>query len=311
MMMKSYNKKVLTQLLLRCTILAIVVTASLILVEACSAAAVAAAADGNCAAVDDAATPDKQLMNEDNNENNNDEAEVWCDECDADALYEELDCKDFDSIEKPVPTLEEYMILRRTYEDVVGKEKSTISPVSEEHGFLIPYRAGQAEGTKGRGIFAVEFIPKGTPVLNFRQEATFYDGKSVRQFLSKIPSTLACDYLSWSYTRWDYHYKGYTQTVDLDDSTLCNDSIQEDTQNIGCDVQASLWHEGGSSDENKEACEKHYYAIQDIQPGEELLCLYSTFVGDAYGSGEGTVEDENVGATALGLGWNNANPNYF
>jgi len=55
--------------------------------------------------------------------------------------------------------------------------------------------------------------------------------------------------------------------------------------------------------DDKEACEKHSYAIQDIHPGDELLCKYSNFVGDAYGSGDGTVEDENVGATELGLGW--------
>ena len=297
-MMKSYNNFVLTQLLLRCTILAIVVTVSLVLVEACSAANTNVQDDkmkGNCSAVN-AATPDN-LKGKDTNENND---KVWCDECDHNELYDELECADFESIEKPVPTLEDYMIMRRTYENVVGKEKSTISPVSEENCFMIPYRAGQADGNKGRGIFAIEFIPKRTPVFTSRQVATFYDGKSVRKFLSKIPRTLACDYLYWSYTAWDYQYKGYTQSVDLDDSALCNDSINGETQNVGCDVEASQRHEGIGND--KEACQKYSYAIKDIQPGDELLCMYSSFVGNAHG-GECSEEDENVGATELGLGW--------
>jgi len=294
-MKKSYNNVVLTQPLSRCIILAIVVTVSLGLVEACSADN---NMNGNCAAVD-AATPDN-LTIDDKNENN-DEI-IWCDECNHDELYDTLECADFESIEKPVPTLEDYMIMRRTYEEVVGKEKSTISPLSEENCFMIPYRAGQADGNKGRGIFAIDFIPKGTLVFTYRQVATFYDGTSVRKFLSKIPRTLACDYLYWSYTVWDYNYEGYTQSVDLDDSALCNDSIHGETQNVGCDVEASQRQEGIDGDD-KEACEKHSYAIQDIHPGDELLCKYSNFVGDAYGSGDGTVEDENVGATELGLGW--------
>mmetsp|Transcript_11228 Transcript_11228/g.12716 ORF Transcript_11228/g.12716 Transcript_11228/m.12716 type:complete len:361 (-) Transcript_11228:26-1108(-) len=255
--------------------------------------------NGNCSAVN--VTTLDNVTSEDKNKNND---EVWCDECDSNELYDELVCADFESIEKPVPTLEDYMIMRRTYEDVVGKEKSTISPLSEENCFMIPYRAGQADGNKGRGIFAIDFIPKGTPVFSSRQVATFYDGKSVRTFLSKIPRTLACDYLYWVYTVWDYQYKGYKQSVDLDDGSLCNDSINEETTNVGCDVEASQRHEGSGND--KEDCQKYWYAIKDIQPGDELLCMYSSFVGNAYG-GEHSEENENVGATELGLGWSDDN----
>mmetsp|Transcript_10023 Transcript_10023/g.21148 ORF Transcript_10023/g.21148 Transcript_10023/m.21148 type:complete len:260 (-) Transcript_10023:360-1139(-) len=207
--------------------------------------------------------------------------EVWCEDCDWDGLATKLECDGIHN--RSVPTTDEYMTMRRAYVEVVGESDSTISPLTEDDGFMVPHRAGQA-GEKGRGIFATEFIAKGTPVLNFRQVATFEDGASIRRFLSKIPRLLACDYLYWAYTEWDEQAQRHFQSVDLDDSALCNDGRNKEDQNLGCDPEGSLSH-------GDVGCNKYSYATKDIQPGDELMCLYS-----AFSSG---VE----GANTLGLGW--------
>ena len=285
----SPNKKIysmLLLLLLYCSFVSCVVIATTASVDDCSTSAAACTAsnddDTNDACCSTAATSgeDSLITSTDNaatEEHNEEEAEEgWCINCDWDELYHKLKCLAFVGKEKPVPTLDDYRMMRRIYEEVVGKYQSTILS-HEDDGFLVPHRAGQCTDNpaKGRGIFATEFIPEGTQVFKSNHVAVFYSAGSARMFLSQLPSTLACDCLFWWYNEWSDIYEQYIQSVDLDDSALCNDSDNSNQQNIGLSG----------------------VAIKDIHPGDELVCLYSTFVGD----------DENIGATEFGLGWKGGN----
>jgi hypothetical protein len=58
-------------------------------------------------------------------------------------------------------------------------------------------------------------------------------------------------------------------SVDLDEGCFCNDGGGDDEANTGCDEEAARDVEGG--------CRENYFAMSDIQAGEELLCSYSQF----------------------------------
>ena len=178
-------------------------------------------------------------------------------------------------------------MMRRIYEEVVGKDQSTILS-HEDDGFLVPHRAGQCTDNpaKGRGIFATEFIPEGTQVLKNNHVATFFNASSARMFLSQLPPTLACDCLFWWYNEWHDGYEQYIQSIELDDSTLCNEADNSNQQNI------DAWSR---------------VAIKDIHPGDELICRYDihTLVGD-----DENIGDENIGSTEFGLGWKGGNDGY-
>ena len=57
--------------------------------------------------------------------------------------------------------------------------------------------------------------------------------------------------------------------MDLDEGCFCNDGGGDDEANTGCDEEAARDVEGG--------CRENYFAMSDIQAGEELLCSYSQF----------------------------------
>lgn len=191
----------------------------------------------------------------------------WCDGCDHDDLHRALGCVE-NNPGRPVPSLRDYMIMRRAYERVVG-EDSTISPVVAEDAFLVPHYAGVAPG-KGRGIFAKEFVPEGTPLFNARQSATFYSGDDFRKFLGLIPKESGCDILYWAYGEWENEERTEASvSVELDDTALCNDANTEHEYNAG--------PYAGCGDIDIADCGGIAYARRDIQPGEEILCSYKTF----------------------------------
>mmetsp|Transcript_10969 Transcript_10969/g.16600 ORF Transcript_10969/g.16600 Transcript_10969/m.16600 type:complete len:283 (-) Transcript_10969:210-1058(-) len=196
------------------------------------------------------------------------EDEEWCNECDWEEVIEALGCTGI--VHRSVPTDEEFMVMRRAYESAVGAEDSTISPVVGGHSFLVPHRAGPAEGGKGRGIFAAAPIARGEAVWTWRHMAVFYDVYQFREFLGSIPKDNACDVLYWAYPHKDDD-DGATPrvSVELDHTALCNDADTEGEKNVGRDpeVEAKL-----GNDEYEGA-----FAMRDIEEGEELLCRYADF----------------------------------
>lgn len=65
-----------------------------------------------------------------------------------------------------------------------------------------------------------------------------------------------------------------TICVDLDPGSLINDG--EDEGNVGCDEEAAEFLPHG--------CFLNYFALRDIEPGEELLAIYDDFAVDDWSS---------------------------
>lgn len=57
-------------------------------------------------------------------------------------------------------------------------------------------------------------------------------------------------------------------SVDLDEGSFCNDGGQG--KSVGCDEDLGETVEGG--------CKLNYFALRDIEAGEELFCEYSSFI---------------------------------
>ena len=156
----------------------------------------------------------------------------------------------------PVPTVDDYMDMRRAYVAVVGLEESTIpsNPINEHDGYHVGIAAKQAGPHKGRGVFATEFIPQGTTVWSGTQAASFATIVQFRDFLGELARTgtnpyNACDVLDWAYTEYDDDDEDWTMSVELDPAALCNNAVTPDQVNLGCDETVA----GGA-----QACEEAF-----------------------------------------------------
>lgn len=194
-----------------------------------------------------------------------------------------LQCEALYQSERPVPDEASWKKLREIYVSVVGDDKSTLSlPLSsDEDGFRVKVRADQSPG-RGRGIFAAQFIPKGTVVYSTRQQARFKDGHSFKKLLMSVPVETACDLLAWMTVQNLDSGGGPVIIVELDKGSLVNGGVRaddlyvaqgfqddgEDISNVGCLAESVA--EYGS-------CKLNDFALRDIQDGEELLIDYHEF----------------------------------
>mmetsp|Transcript_55868 Transcript_55868/g.62473 ORF Transcript_55868/g.62473 Transcript_55868/m.62473 type:complete len:227 (+) Transcript_55868:385-1065(+) len=186
---------------------------------------------------------------------------------------------------KLIPTVEDFMAMRRAYVEVVDDvddNHKSIKTAVEQDAFLVGIEAKQAGGKKGRGVFATEFIPKGTLVRTGKQVADFYEMEDFRNFLGKLfphHKYSACDILNWAYAEYkddddeDRTAPRWTLAVDLDHAALINHAQTKEEINLDCGGDVEI-------------------ALQDIQQGEELLCDYNAFE-----------PDNDKGWKALGMGW--------
>lgn len=192
----------------------------------------------------------------------------WCDGCTVDEMWDLLKCDAVYREKRPVPSVDDWMLMRRAYENVVGTKYSSISPLSSKDGFVVSHRAEHVE-KKGRGIFAATSIKRGELVWTGKQTAKFEDATSFRKFIKAIPVSFACDVMQWSYTEYyDNTKQQLLICTDLDDASLCNNSRERVTTNVGCNPNVE-W-------KFPAVCEG-VYALRDIDVGEELLCWYGEF----------------------------------
>jgi hypothetical protein len=144
-------------------------------------------------------------------------------------------------------------------------------PQGNASGFAVQHFVKQIPG-KGRGIFASQFIPKGKLVYSTtKQTARFHNAHHYRTFLTSIPEDLTCDVLMWAYVQdlaMDGEEEKLVISLDMDDGSLCNDG--DSMANIGCDSEAAEFVQYG--------CKLNYFALRDIEAGEELECMYGNFV---------------------------------
>ena len=213
-----------------------------------------------------------------------------------------------------VPTDATFHYLRDTYRAIVGDERSSIhiEPLTtttegesegdkdddddetsnKKHSIGYGGRGGfhvqgEARRTKdhGRGVFAIQNIPKGTLIWDTKYTARFPDAKTYRQFLLSISPDLACEVMPWTYIQKsqptnnqnndgsELKQPSHVISLDTDYGALMNGGIEmedatsnDDYANIGC-----------NKDTNGLCVDGNYYALRDIKPGEELFVNYHSF----------------------------------
>jgi hypothetical protein len=172
---------------------------------------------------------------------------------------------------KPLPTLEEWMFLKKQYRELVDDKAWILdSPVEPTMGFSHgtkdaytntppPYYAGQSSDGKGRGLFASRSITKGELVHDGpRSSVAFPNADSYRRLIINLPRNIACDVTEWAWTQ-RLAYGGEMKIVlDLNIAALMNSSEEP---NIG--------------PVNKYTTKM--YALRDIGEGEEILHDYSVY----------------------------------
>lgn len=98
----------------------------------------------------------------------------------------------------------EWVLMRSAYIAIVGPRKATIK-LHYRSGMKVEYRVGFSPG-RGRGVFSVRDIPKGTLVWTSENTAAFETGVQYRTFLRTLPDFMVCDLLIWCYTSKDKKY---------------------------------------------------------------------------------------------------------
>jgi hypothetical protein len=217
------------------------------------------------------------------------EKQPWLeeDEWTQDEIWWHLDCSRIFEGDRSIHNESTWAMMKGIYQGLVGPELSTINPLTLRNGFSFDVEVKQAEN-KGRGVFAKQKILKGQHVLSTDgQRACFDDGTSYRQFLALLPPDLSCDIMNWAYVTdeskieklgdWDYEDDEDVDPanlglcVELDESALLNSGgwIEGEDANIA-------WSKELSEADGREFG-NDYYALRDIEDGEELLIDYNHF----------------------------------
>mmetsp|Transcript_14069 Transcript_14069/g.21966 ORF Transcript_14069/g.21966 Transcript_14069/m.21966 type:complete len:371 (-) Transcript_14069:83-1195(-) len=195
-------------------------------------------------------------------------------------------------------------------------EDGDSSRYSSKSGVLVPVEIRKSPG-KGRGVHALTRIPKGTKVWDPQQHAIFYYEDDFLEFLSLLPFQLACDVLVWAYveencpedpdTIAELEKEGFDEdedecifvvAVELDESSTFNSIAQINfhkkkiPQIPGLSSCKDLIRQSqidgtttGVYDDRVEQCNMKdpsdaYYAMRDIEAGQELLIDYGTMNED-------------------------------
>jgi hypothetical protein len=176
---------------------------------------------------------------------------------------------------------ESWRSLQETYKQVIGLENATIPAVFDRSvtGYQVPiYIDFAKEEEIGRGVFAKELIPRGTLVWQSTMTAKFENAQDYREFLSRLPPELACDVLSWAYTRKilvsvNKSLKRVRQApvicVDLDEGSYTNGG--------NTDFQCSIGFADEVSAQRASGCDLAFYSNRDILAEEEMRLDYNSF----------------------------------
>jgi hypothetical protein len=178
-------------------------------------------------------------------------------------INEAYNCYESDG-PRPIHNESTWAYLRGVYVGTVGLEKSTLSTNRFTSGFQVPFYV-EWWPEVGRTINAGANIQKGTIILDSEvQNARFQSGNDFRRFLAALPTDLACDVLMWAYVA---EFGGSLKiAVDLDEGSFLN---SYDTPNTALDMK--------DGETKKNIIDFFYYAISDIDPGEEIRISYGDF----------------------------------
>lgn len=120
-------------------------------------------------------------------------------------MWESLKCEEIFKSERPIHSQTDWLFSRSLYRGIVGSSQSSIgsSDGDVKNGFQYKVEAKQAP-PKGRGIFALEDIKKGTLIWSTTKTARFRDGPSYRKFIFGLEAGFACDVLQWGKSEYSF-----------------------------------------------------------------------------------------------------------
>jgi len=218
-----------------------------------------------------------------------------------------------------IPSMATWSLLRSTYHSVLStmtspttaetlrlprKDYGNININKNEEneygGFQVDVITKNTQ-SKGRGNYANQFIPKGTLIWTSIYTAEFQDGASYREFLRRLPPSLACDILIWAYTRRAAVTPSTTTNgmveqrlgeddmvvcVDLDPGSFTNDADTDEELNMALIGQDQGQRNRRPSERHPihpsrtTGCHLEFYATRDIQLGEEITIDYDFSEGN-------------------------------
>jgi hypothetical protein len=187
---------------------------------------------------------------------------------------------------KPIPAPERWNDLRAFYREFVVQDLQDWPLQNDDEPRSYIYTEGSYDppmtpfqsGFKGRGLKANRFIEEGELVFRATNNTIiFTHGHTWRKFLfalyerygeeeDQLDSETTCDVLVWSWIQRLQPGGPLVIVMDLDNGSLMNEGREDEgweDPNVKC----------GKSD----WCDFEYYAIKDIEEGEEILCDYREF----------------------------------
>jgi len=173
--------------------------------------------------------------------------------------------------------------VRQLYHDFAKKDKKDRSYDEDNpkrmyqfstESFDPPIEPFQAGGAKGRGIKAARDISKGELVFKATENTViFTNGHTWRKFLfavnERYDTKTTCDVLVWSWVQAIEKGGPLVIVSDFDNGSLLNEGRADDPEwdpsNVRCGTERDTM------------CMMEYYATNDINEGDEVLCDYRGF----------------------------------
>eukprot|EP00956_Cyclotella_meneghiniana_P034818 scaffold108432_cov72-Cyclotella_meneghiniana.AAC.4 len=187
---------------------------------------------------------------------------------------------------KPIPSPERWADLRDYYHTFVKQDledwplqenEGKRSYIWTDEGFDPPMEPFQS-GFKGRGLKSNRLIKTGELVFRGTNNTIiFTHGHTWRKFLfslyerhgeeeDQVDSETTCDVLVWSWVQQLVPDGPLVIVMDLDNGSLMNEGRLD-----------KGWEDPNVKCGKEDWCDFEYYAVKDIQEGEEILCDYREF----------------------------------
>ncbi|KAG7373524.1 SET methyltransferase domain containing protein [Nitzschia inconspicua] len=204
---------------------------------------------------------------------------IGCPDVDSDGIHAD-DPKGYTNI----PTAETWNALYRAYHATVDPNNVLMPATEYQNSWKVPIEV-KFRRPEGRGVYAKEFIPKGTIVWSStsRNTATFLSPRDRREFIKYLmndPQTrhLACDVRNWVDVVRPPNMETFVICETFDEAVLLNTAWDENEgEEINLDTKSfSLSADDPDLDESDCYENDHYFAIRDIQAGEQLRIEYTS-----------------------------------